>query len=61
MVGVLSEFRLKFVELEFLPVPFRVLKSEEVQKNAGKMKDYSEIKEFKDYIWDQAIVWVEVP
>ena len=61
MVEVVSEFRLKFAELAFLPVPFNVLKPEDLQKKACKTKDYEEIIEFKNYIWDLAIVGVEIP
>lgn len=61
MVEVVSEFRLKFAELAFLPVPFKVLKPEELPKKAKKTRDYDEIIEFKNYIRDLAIVGVEVP
>jgi hypothetical protein len=57
MVGVVSEF----AELAFLPAPFRVLKPEDLLKKVCKTKNYEEIIEFKNYIWDLAIVGVEVP
>ena len=57
MVGVVSEF----AELAFLPAPFRVLKPEDLLKKACNTKDYEKIIEFKNYIWDLAIVGVEVP
>jgi hypothetical protein len=56
MVGVVSEF----AELAFLPAPFRVLKPEDLPKKACKTKDYEEIIKFKNYIWDLAIVGLEV-
>ena len=37
------------------------MKPEELKKKACKTKDYEEIIEFKNYIWDLAIVGVEVP
>jgi hypothetical protein len=53
MVGVVSEF----AELAFLPGLFKVLNPEDLPKKACKTKDSAEIIDFKNYIWDLAIVW----